>query len=608
MTGITRLIALTLSLITTAAAHAARDTVSVVRPGRDTMSVNAEGERTSRFYDSIQAKTDRTAVSRFLYHAFFVSQSEAPIKTAVDRGEEFEKYEGKVISQITLERSNVFDSNKYPLERFANHTHMVTREQVILRDLLIAAGEKLDPEALVSNEHHLKSNSYIYSVETTVERDPADTTKVIVHLHTRDKWSIGVGGILSGNGASRLDLYDENLLGTGTKLMISNSMDWKELGYKGFHFEYLYPNLFRRFFALKLVGGRYYQSSTQNILEWGGELARPFLKPTDYMAGASYLWSDRPFYQLYLDSTINVAGYAADVWGGMSRFKPSLKGSLYWTARATVVNYSQRPDVGPRLNPYFHDYKQFLVGAGIYREKFYTANLIFGFGSKEYLASGYRLELTGGVADYEFGDLGYLGGSYRVGGFVPFGNISVDLAAGSYINARGRSPGAASAVVKYYSNLLGKGRTRIRQFVELSHIWGWDRLLGNDEVIEFTRERGLVAYAGYAFGRVRTVLNTETVVFTPFRPIGFRMAVFGFANLGLLGNSNLPFENTLFTTLGCGIRLHNDHLIFKTIQIRLGIAVGKKGFLPSNYISVSSLPNITPQRYIPVRPGVVAYE
>lgn len=40
------------------------------------------------------------------------------------------------------------------------------------------------------------------------------------------------------------------------------------------------------------------------------------------------------------------------------------------------------------------------------------------------------------------------------------------------------------------------------------------------------------------------IINTETVVFTPYQPLGFRIAFFGFADFGLLGYSPNIFKTT----------------------------------------------------------------
>ena len=78
------------------------------------------------------------------------------------------------------------------------------------------------------------------------------------------------------------------------------------------------------------------------------------------------------------------------------------------------------------------------------------------------------------------------------------------------------------------------------------------------------------------------ILNTETVLFTPYQPLGFRIALFGFADFGLLGYSPNIFKNEFYTSFGIGIRLRNERLVFNTIQIRLGLALGKPDWSKAN--------------------------
>ena len=44
------------------------------------------------------------------------------------------------------------------------------------------------------------------------------------------------------------------------------------------------------------------------------------------------------------------------------------------------------------------------MGLGLYREKFYSANMIYGFGRREYLAAGYKAEVTSGYTWGEFSE------------------------------------------------------------------------------------------------------------------------------------------------------------------------------------------------------------
>lgn len=49
--------------------------------------------------------------------------------------------------------------------------------------------------------------------------------------------------------------------------------------------------------------------------------------------------------------------------------------------------------------------------------------MVYGFGTREYLATGYKAELVSGYSWGEFNDEMYLGMSYQTGGFRGMGYI-----------------------------------------------------------------------------------------------------------------------------------------------------------------------------------------
>ena len=108
---------------------------------------------------------------------------------------------------------------------------------------------------------------------------------------------------------------------------------------------------------------------------------------------------------------------------------------------------------------------------------------------------------------------------------------SIDRASGRW------SRSAVDVDLRWFSPLFIMGRSRVRQFLMLNYTQGWNRDTGNDESIRFTRRNGLQALKEHVIGTNRTVLNTETVFFTPWQPLGFRIAFFGFADFGLIGRS-----------------------------------------------------------------------
>ncbi len=48
------------------------------------------------------------------------------------------------------------------------------------------------------------------------------------------------------------------------------------------------------------------------------------------------------------------------------------------------------------------------------------------------------------------------------------------------------------------------------------------------------------------------------------------MALFGFTDVGIIGtNKKQIFSQNYYSGIGVGMRLHNESLVFKTLQIRL---------------------------------------
>ena len=181
---------------------------------------------------------------------------------------------------------------------------------------------------------------------------------------------------------------------------------------------------------------------------------------------------------------------------------------------------------------------------------------------------------------------------------------------GSYLNQPGGQfyRTTLSARITYFTNLMGSGRYPVRQFLTLNATRGWNRLDGFRETLEFNSVADLRGMKEEVYGTNRMVLNTETVFFTPYQPLGFRIALFGFADFGLIGYSPNIFKNDFFTSFGFGVRIKNERLIFNTVQIRLGLAFGKRGLVESEYVRVSNQTRIEQYRYRPTRPEIVGFK
>lgn len=579
--------------------HFTPDSAGRFNPGR--------GVNDQRLYDSIRSKTSRRRVPRMLYRMLFVRPVLDTTATgqAIDESVLLEPFAGKTIGEISIDRRPIFDADGNWLERAANKTHMLTRERVIRRDLLFRTGEQLDPQTIIRNKQLLRSRSYLSDVDISVVPDPVDTTCVNIAITTRDSWTISVDGGLHSEGRTTVGVYDANIFGTGNLLRINTNFNREDFSYGGNLVEYEIPNVLGTFYTADFAGGRDFYNSTLSL-----GLRKEFLRPTDYEIGLTYGDIREKRYMIEQDTSLLVKQRNLDVWGGYSHLIPALRSSFYVTGRYNYRRVSERPAVSADYNPILHDQDALLAGVGLYRERFYTANMVYGFGLREYLATGYKAELVSGYVWGEFRDAMYLGISYVTGGFRPVGYLMGGLTLGSYIDT-GSGMWRQSAVdvdLRWFSNLFMLRRSRIRQFLSLNYTQGWNRLSGSDESIRFTDENGLQALKEHVIGTNRMILNTETVLFSPYYPLGFRIAFFGFADFGLIGYSPNIFKNEFYTSLGIGVRLRNERLVFNTIQIRLGIAFGKPGLVESEYFRLSNATRLEQWRYRPTRPEIVTFE
>lgn len=580
----------------------------IVRYGQtvDSMRLRIEA-RNRRLYDSIARKMSNRSIPRLIYRTLFTHPVVDTTQNGrvVEESRLFEPYAGKTIGRITVVRAPVFRADGNWLQRTGNRIHVLTRERVIRRDLLFREGDPVDPDQLVRNMQLLRSRTYLSDADIRATIDPLDTSTVHLTIRTRDSWSISVDGALHGEGRTMLGLYDANVLGSGNTLRVNTHFSRTDFSYGGNVVAYEIPNVLGSFYTAAFSAGRDFYNSELRL-----SANKEFIRPTDYEAGISYENVKENWYRSDLDTATLARARSLNVWGGRSRWLAPIRSSIYLTGHYQRVRFTLRPEVTPTTNPLFHNRDELLLGLGLYRERFYTANLVYGYGTREFLATGYNAALIGGYTWGEFERTIYFGPSFRAGGFLPVGYIMGNVELGSHIDPRTGSWRRCTVDIdlRWFSNLFIVRRNRIRQFLSLNYTQGWNRYDGSNEVVRFTNENGLRTLHETASGLSRTILNTETVLFTPYQPLGFRIAVFAFADFGLLGPHANPFRNEFFSSFGLGIRIRNERLIFSAVQLELGFSIGKRGWLDSRHINVSNQRRFEQWRYIPSRPETIAFE
>lgn len=564
--------------------------------------------RNRLFFDSLQTKAKRGKISKLLYDLLVTDGpqiGQVPTGAVVDQGKVFQPFRGHPISRIEIEQIPIFDTAGSWFERAGNSLHVMTRERVIRRDLMFEVGDTIDPQEVVRNMQLFSSRSYISEAVIRVLPDSLNPGSVVMRVLVQDKWTISVDGRWGGDGETMVSLFDDNIMGWGTRFNVETNFDRRDFSYGGNVLQYKIPNIGGSFYEAEIRGGREFRESTLEL-----SIGKSFIRPTDYELGASYIRDKSVYDETKPDSIIYSRIKQTSAWGGLSQLINPIHSSIYLMAHFCRTRFEERPEVRFAYNPAYHERDELLASLGLYSEKFYTTNMIYGYGTREYIGTGYQAQVVGGYYWGEYHNGYYLGAGLKGGTFFPWGYFYLGTQLGTYIRpsdgAWFRSMGMVD--LKWFSNLLPAGRFHVRQLAKLNYTQGWNRHAGNNETINFNDDYGIRTLEDVPGGINRCSLNTETVIFTPYQPWGFRVTLFGFADFGLLGKHDNPFKNHFYSAIGVGVRIKNERLIFGAIQLQLGLAFGKEGLMSDRWYRLSSQRTLNEFRYRPTHPEPLTFE
>jgi hypothetical protein len=88
--------------------------------------------------------------------------------------------------------------------------------------------------------------------------------------------------------------------------------------------------------------------------------------------------------------------------------------------------------------------------------------------------------------------------------------------------------------------------------------------------LDINNEFGIKGFATDSLkGTKRFHVSSETLVFTPIKILGFKIAPFGYGEMAWLANDTQPlFKDDPYFGMGGGFRTRNENLVFGTMEIR----------------------------------------
>lgn len=525
--------------------------------------------------------------------------------TAAVRSEDaFMPFEGKIIRKIEVRHlgfdKTVYDTTrniKNTITRISKALHSNSREWLIRDHLFIRPNRPLSPYRLADNERYLRDLDFILDSKIYVV-PLASKDSVDVVVLTRDVFSIGGSFSPSGPTKTRFRLYDVNLGGWGQRVQFNGLIE------DGRNPAFVYEALYRKnSIGGSFVNGTVGYTQLNNGSSYGDEeekayyirLDRPLVSPYTTFAGGMEIsrnWS-KNFFNKVDSMFLNYRYVINDFWVGYNigaRSSWQNRARHFVAIRAFDQNFVSRSDNVKELGSATYNDRSFVLGGlTFFKQNFYTASYIYGFGRTEDVPYGYSISGYAGWSRELNRKRPYVGFEFEkaiVTRRNEFYNIAVRT--GGYHRDGKLEDGVMLFSGSMMSRLIPYGELLIRQSfaVDYTRVFRQRTSLP----LDINNEFGLRYFvADSLWGTKRFHVNTETLVFTPISLIGFRFAPFGFGEMAMISSdSKSIFADKPYFGFGGGIRTRNENLVFGTIELRLVYFPRTVGDINSFAIRVSS--------------------
>lgn len=530
-------------------------------------------EKTRVFYDSLQAKASRRKLTKRLYDLAIVLPPQLSNNDKlVSQTTDYSESEGKIIRKVTFKRLDPFGTNFNDPEannatgfsKFLNKTHPTTKEFVLRNYLMFEEGDPFLSFELTESERILRKLKYIDDASIIVI--PVSEDMVDIHILTRDVYSLGLNYQIIGAKAGTIDIFERSLFGIGHEFEVSFPYNYYIEDYGlGYQFSYKLRNISRSLIDASVtysnaLGREYYKLG----------INRKFLTATTKYAGGFNI--RETLIANYPDTSETIAPVEynnLDVWMGRSFIidKNNLN-RLVLSGRYINNNVYERPEITSTSYHSLQKYRIFLGSLSFVKQQYFKTSLIYNYGRTEDIPYGSNISLTTGKEINEFNKRNYYGAGISFANLPgKMGYLYTNAQYGIFLNGNSIEQGAFDLEMNYISNLTTFGRYRFRHFANLHYTRGYRRF--DDEYLRINDNAGIRGFSNDSIRpEQRLILNLEVVSFTPIYVYGFRFAFYSFIDAGFFKDEDpIRIKSNVVSEIGLGLRIRNDNLIFKTIQL-----------------------------------------
>lgn len=580
-------------------------------------------KKSNQFYDSLENKASRNKFTHQV-HNLLVSRTGGTQPTANGNNSEnyFERFNGKYIRNISIRQLNVFgpsvtdtaQKNINWSQKVGNSLHISTNKSTIKNALFINENEKADAFILADNERILRNIPNIQDARIYLFPVAGSDDSVDVQIVTKDVWPVGFGFEPLDVAYGNVSIWNNNILGLGQQLYFKAYYNYNADPYYGYYAQYRIPNIGNTFTSFSIS-----HEDRWNLLANKIYLRRNFITPAirfgfgsgyekvnaiiDYQTRDSVLSDTKTDYELY------------DFWAGYSVpfgiiKDQNIRRNLFISSRFQKYNYFESPETAPNFLYEFSNRNIFLTSLGITWQGYYRTRLILGFGDTEDLPYGAMIKFTGGKEYRESSQRYYLGTNLSFSqNLSKLGFISAVFETGGFYSDS-LEQGILRINTQYISPLIGSKRHVFRQFINFGFTKGYNRFL--DEFVEIRKDYGIRGISSTELrGDRKFSVNTEFVYYSPYYLYGFRFVYYAFADAAMVNFSrDYLLNNPVYSSIGIGMRIRNERLVFNTIQLQLNYFP----FAPDSpeygktYAEISGQPRLRMPEFADRIPEVIDYD
>jgi len=493
----------------------------------------------------------------------------------------YRAYEGKIIRHIHIETLDPFAysiadtirKKQGLIAKVGNQVHIKSRRSTIRNLLLIKENQVFDSLLVKESERLVRSKSYVTDVSFFILQVSKNSDSVDIYINELDKWSLIPNGAISTSGFT-INLSDKNFMGLGHESKNEYTLN-HATNNQGYTINYFIPNIYNTYINSTI----HLEKAETGDYSRSFDIDRSFFSPLAKWAGGINFRQQFRRINMHLSDSVmqwqTIKFNLQDVWGaraiqffkGSSEYKRTT--NLVLAIRYVHVRYLEKPNENFDFQYYFSNEKFYLASMGFSSRKYVQDKYIFKFGITEDVPVGKVFNFTGGYQIKNDKGRFYLGARVSTGNYYPWGYLSFNIEYGAFVTKSKFEQGALRAEANYFTGMVEIKKWKFRQFVKPQLIIGFNRNVFDS--LTLNDDYGILGFKGISLvGSRRVLLTLQTQSYAPWNLIGFRFGPYLNFSFGVLGNEWDGFRKSkLFSSIGLGVLIKNDHLIINTFQLSI---------------------------------------